>query len=451
MVNFSVSNIRDILVWIILILLWLIIKSPNNKTKRRLFALGFLSGFQYFISLDRAYFLTFLTFFLAIIFLFFSPKKTSNKKNLKYVFGFNKAQIKNSCVLTVSFFLGFFFQLPLVGFKSFNEFIKIAFWQIPRMVGNFHEQKFLLISEHSTLARGLVFWLPVFLLILNGFFVVNKIILPFIRKVIIKKKDYILTYKNFYLLILYVFSVVFFRGALVTVGLYHLNYGSTITFLVTFIITEQLFFRAKKLFRKPDYYLTTKYFFALVLLLIILFNYSLPMNYEIKQLTWDSSQCAFHPQKEGYNWFTAYFGWLIFCPPYQSPENIKRFLEMPKKPDEEWVPELTLKAIFYINSNTTENDYVFVFSNESIYYYFLKAKSPTRFAGIWFADTNFFREEVLADLKKNPPKYIIYSGGASPEVQAGISMADRFKEINEWILGNYPKRITFSSIVILYK
>lgn len=450
LVNFSVSNIRDITVWIVLMLLWLLLKKPL-LARKCLIVIGFLSGFQYYISYDRAYFLTFLTFFLAVIFPFFTSKNIPDKRYLQYVYGYNKKQVKTSLSLLAAFILGFFIHLPIVGFKSFGEFLKIAFWQLPRMVGNFHEQKFLLISEHSSLVRGLVFWLPIFLIILNGLFIVNKIILPFIEQVIIKKKSYLVNFKNIYLVIIYVFSIVFFRGALVTVGLYHLNYGSSITFLITFIIADQYFSKTKTYFQNKDGYLTVKYFLTLSLILIVLFNYNLPINYEVRQLSWGSYPCTFHPQKEEYNWFAAYFGSLLFCPPYQKLDTIKQFLTMPKIIDNNWIPEPTQKTISFINNNTTEDDYVFVFSNESIYYYFLKAKSPTRFAGIWFADTNVFRQEALADLKKHQPKFVVYSSGSSPEIQEDVSMAVRFSDIDKWILENYPNKIKFDKILVLAK
>lgn len=450
LVNFSVSNIRDIAVWVVLLLLWLMLRKPS-WIRVCLFAIGFLSGFQYFISFDRAYYLTFLTFFLAVISVFFTPKKDPNKKNALYAFGFSKSQLKNTFSLLLAFSLGFFIQLPLVGFRSFGAFIKIAFWQLPRMVGNFHEQKFLLIGEHSTLSAGLVFWLPIFLLILNGFFIVNTILLPLIERVLIKKKSYLVSFRDIYLIILYVFSVIFFRGAFITVGLYHLNYGSTITFLITFILIDQYFSKAKTYFNTKNYYLTLKNFILLCFALVVLFNYNLPINYAIKQLSWGYNQCTFHFQKEEYNWFTAYFGSLLFCPPYQKSDTIRDFLAMPKKPDEIWISESTKKAIYYINSHTTEDDYVFVFNNESIYYYFLKTKSPTRFAGIWFADTNFYRQEAMGDLIKHQPKFIIYSSGSQSEIQGDISMIARFPEINKWLLENYPQKIKIDQIVILSK
>ena len=118
-------------------------------------------------------------------------------------------------------------------------------------------------------------------------------------------------------------------------------------------------------------------------------------------------------------------------------------------PDDYWISQSDKEAVEFINANTSAQDYVFVFNNEGLFYYLLKAKSPTRFTNIYIADVEFFRQEVLADLKRNQPKYVIYTTGRSSEALNSMPMKSRFLEVDRWILENYPKKIKFDQILVL--
>ncbi|KKQ38021.1 MAG: hypothetical protein US54_C0020G0015 [Candidatus Roizmanbacteria bacterium GW2011_GWA2_37_7] len=124
---------------------------------------------------------------------------------------------------------------------------------------------------------------------------------------------------------------------------------------------------------------------------------------------------------------------------------------MNHKPDSHWLRPTEIEVVNYINSHTSPDDYVFVFNNEATYYYFLKGKSPTRFAQISMADTNQYREEVLHDLQIHQPKYILYSTGGMAEGIEGVPITDRFPEIVAWIEENYPIRIPIASALIRAK
>lgn len=86
-------------------------------------------------------------------------------------------------------------------------------------------------------------------------------------------------------------------------------------------------------------------------------------------------------------------------------------------------PEITRGGIFYCNDQydninkigyflrlyTKENDYVYFFPNEATYYFLFNKREPTRYNVSYLAATFEQRRELLNDLEKNKPEYVIYS------------------------------------------
>ena len=139
------------------------------------------------------------------------------------------------------------------------------------------------------------------------------------------------------------------------------------------------------------------------------------------------------------------------CPPYREIDDIKGLFSISKKPDTFWVRSYVQEVIDYINQNATEEDYVFVYTNQPGYYYFIKAKSPTRFTIVSMADNTLYRKELFDDLKKNQPKLILYTTGSWEAHIEGLSVPDRFPELEKWFVKNYPKRTNIQNAVILSK
>jgi hypothetical protein len=63
----------------------------------------------------------------------------------------------------------------------------------------------------------------------------------------------------------------------------------------------------------------------------------------------------------------------------------------------------------YIIKNTKEKEPIFIFSNEPIFYFLTNRPNATRFHLIAFAITTEHRKEIIKDLKRVKPRYIIYS------------------------------------------
>lgn len=63
----------------------------------------------------------------------------------------------------------------------------------------------------------------------------------------------------------------------------------------------------------------------------------------------------------------------------------------------------------FLNAHTAPGDYVYFFPNEAAYYFLLNRNNPTRFAISYFAITKRQREELVRELEKNKPAYVVYS------------------------------------------
>lgn len=448
--NFAVSTIRDIPVWIVLLLLWFYLRKSTHP-RILLFCIGLLSGFEYFVSIDRAYYLTLMIIFFAIFLLII--QRTKDQMDTWYIPHIK--QLKRTIVhnttfvvfLIGGFVIGFFAQLPLIGIESFITFLKFTFGIFPKIVGLYSEHQFpsLAVSPDN--------WFPIFFLLLTGVYCIHRYIVRFRNAKSVK-----FSARDVYLLVIFVFSIVFFRSAIIRSDQYHMVYGSVLIFLTIFLILDMRLSDRNLL--KSFQNALFNYTFAIVIIVVLL-GYNLPdktLGIELgihKPYYGRRLDCFLDYQKD---WETGYNSPLqyyllnhIQCPPYRSVGDIKAFFNMNQQPDTHWLRPMEVQVVKFLNENTTPDDYVFVFNNEASYYYFLKGKSPTKFSQISMADNNFYRHELLQDLQTNPPKYILYSTSGMAEVIEGVPMTERFPDIVSWIGENYPKRIAIQSAIILSK
>ncbi len=63
----------------------------------------------------------------------------------------------------------------------------------------------------------------------------------------------------------------------------------------------------------------------------------------------------------------------------------------------------------FLEKNTREGEYVYFFPNEAAYYFLFDRNNPTRYAISYFAITADQRKDLIADLERNKPRYIVYS------------------------------------------
>jgi hypothetical protein len=63
----------------------------------------------------------------------------------------------------------------------------------------------------------------------------------------------------------------------------------------------------------------------------------------------------------------------------------------------------------FIEQHTRKGEYVYFFPNEAAYYFLFDRKNPTRYPVAYFAATYERQDEVIHDLEKNKPRYVVYS------------------------------------------
>lgn len=449
--NFVVSTMRDITVWIMLLFLWFLVGKKWNSILV-LFFIGFTAGFAYFVSLDRAYLLTLITVFLFIYRMIVSQHKKEDGQiffqhglHIKSLF----INLKNNVPLAVGFLLGFFIQLPILGIRAFGEFLQFTFKDFPKIAPFYGEQIFPGFSENPAS------WIPIFFIIFNGVFIFHQFFLPKFKE---KKFAFELNTQQLYIFLVFVLSIIFFKAGIFRNDYFHLLYGSTVVFLVTFLIIHYIY---QQSFESLSYswFKGIKNLIITGIILYGLFSYNVPLTAfaDVKQfpLTYLTRQdnCPIDKKENREVAFRSVIDTYVLnhlrCPPYRKEIDIKNFFLLNKRSDREWLTDYSNKLLDYINNNTTEKDYVFIFNNESGYYYFLKAKSPTRFSDLTMAASSKYRELLIDDLAKNPPKLILYSTSSWPEVLEGVSMKERFSYLNDWILKNYPYKTNINTAVIL--
>lgn len=63
----------------------------------------------------------------------------------------------------------------------------------------------------------------------------------------------------------------------------------------------------------------------------------------------------------------------------------------------------------FIDTNAPNENDIYFFPNEAAYYFIFNKQNPTRYAIAYFAVTTEQQLELISDLEKNKPKYIVYS------------------------------------------
>jgi hypothetical protein len=121
----------------------------------------------------------------------------------------------------------------------------------------------------------------------------------------------------------------------------------------------------------------------------------------------------------------------------------------PSKPDSFWETEKVETVSDYIKNNSNSNDYLFVLSSDPIFYYTTARANPTRYSISWFADPAPLEDEMLQELKLNPPKLVLYESGTYYDRPEFIPMKDRLPLVNRWIVENYKHSTSIDGAIIL--
>lgn len=280
--------------------------------------------------------------------------------------------------------LSVFTGLAMFGGSGFLEFFKTTFVIIPKITPLLSEYKYPQFSLDGLRQH----WWPIVLILINTTFLVN-----YLRKGIKRNGR-----QYFFIMVINALSIVFYKSALGRSDVEHIWYVSYYVVLVSFLILDYLAKTEKK---------WAKISLTASLLFFILPGFSYQRVFDIANYDYNT---------------------------------VKIYFALPKINDNYWLTNEQEMVRDYVVSKTDENDYVFVFTNESAYYYLFKRKNPTRFYTVWFASPNFYEQEVLSDIKRKPPKLVVYKSRYWSNNIDGISSAERLKTVAEWIENNYPQK-----------
>ena len=101
----------------------------------------------------------------------------------------------------------------------------------------------------------------------------------------------------------------------------------------------------------------------------------------------------------------------------------------------------------FLDAHTAPGDYVYFFPNEAAYYFLFNRTNPTRYAYAYWAVTSEHRRELVADLDKNKPLYVIYS--LNTWRHDGINEDQQVPEVVSYMRQRYKKVQDMGSFLIL--
>ncbi len=148
--------------------------------------------------------------------------------------------------------------------------------------------------------------------------------------------------------------------------------------------------------------------------------------------------------------FSAAPTWQLFVNGGDALARIRLLPGTVRLPDSAWIPQADRQLVTYLKDHTTSSDGIYVVEPEPMLYYFTGLKNPTRFFISWYTDPKPYSEEVIRDLKADPPKYIVLDTHSPWAItDGGVKITQRFPEVMSWISQNYPKRIKVGKDTLL--
>jgi hypothetical protein len=101
----------------------------------------------------------------------------------------------------------------------------------------------------------------------------------------------------------------------------------------------------------------------------------------------------------------------------------------------------------FLDSETKPGDYVMFFPNEAAYYFLFNRRNPTRYVISYFAATSEQRREMIADLERHKPEYLLYSleTWRVDDIPEHIQLP----ELVDYIGRNYETDRSFADVVVM--
>jgi hypothetical protein len=224
-----------------------------------------------------------------------------------------------------------------------------------------------------------------------------------------------------------VFGLILFRSALGRSDEYHVYYASQPAFILCFLAID----RALATLRSRSMPLIKIACFVLVIViattLTVLGGHSVVISATVKQLKENSLESRWRAKQNG-----------VSIPRLERAGGI--FFEGD-------LAASILKIGNFLEVNTRPGEYVYFYPNEAAYYFLFNRNNPTRYAISYFAATSRHRRELVADLERHKPRFVVESlttwriDGIPAEVQV--------PEVDAYIRHAYKTYLDLGEIVIL--
>ena len=217
-----------------------------------------------------------------------------------------------------------------------------------------------------------------------------------------------------------IFGITLFRSALGRSDAHHIHFVSPPAFFLAFIFLDRA---ARHIMRRsPLFQRTGNLLLGAAFLASTLFLFSRPDalkgNYDLVKSEVLHFDQKWHLNKDAQQFIGLERGDVLF--------------------DNETVQTL-MKISSFIQANTIPHEYVYFFPNEAAYYFFFDRHNPTRYAAVYHAITREHRLELVADLEKKKPRFVVYSmttariDGISENIQAPEVVEYLHKEYNLYL------------------
>jgi hypothetical protein len=225
-----------------------------------------------------------------------------------------------------------------------------------------------------------------------------------------------------------VFGVILFRSALGRSDVHHFHFVSPPAFFLAFIFLDgaaRNMMRRRPLFLKTGSLLLGAAFLASTLSLFFIPEALKPLYDFVKSDV------------------------LHFQQKWQLSKDSQRFIGLGRGGvlfDNETIQTLT-KISSFIQTNTAPHEYVYFFPNEAAYYFFFDRPNPTRYPAAYHTITREHRRELVADLEKKKPRFVIYS--TTTARIDGIMENINVPEVVEYLHKEYRLHLDLKDILIL--
>ncbi|MFC1708955.1 hypothetical protein ACFL2J_02700 [Candidatus Omnitrophota bacterium] len=408
-----------------LLAIWCLIIFFEKKKNIWLFFSGVFSSITFLVTLDTGV-LSFASIGLTLSFCIFYSYLQSKRLNFRILVFF----VCGALTILIPFLVYFILIKSLIPY--FNTILTIAInhpkvWSGGQGLPDFRE----LFHFTHLYTMGFKQVIPVLLYLFSGIYLIHRVF-----KKTMSWKDHGIMVLSIYGLLMYIASSRALQGPQFQMGLQPF-------IILWFVFLDKVFQRISDFYKQRSWDIFDFKYIAILVIFLLMISYSL------------ISEKRFYGTFK--NWFLYQEHkedvmpmYLNFVPLYTFDS---RLLNIPRAkgirvPSEQ--AEEMERVTEYIISVTKPGEPVFAFPEHSIYNFLADRPCIDRFGipGVAWT-TEEWREELLVDLKKVNPRYIIYGTRLSIMAKCINRKEELLPDVISYIRMHYHKEVSFGAIAIL--